>query len=97
MLVSALTAAAVAASTVNVAVKDDVFVKDAITVKRGSTVRWTWKGKSKHDVTVVKGPKTFRSSLKRTGSYSRKLTRKGTYKLVCTVHAPDMKMTITVK
>jgi plastocyanin len=81
----------------HVAVRDDVFVKSALTVQAGTKVRWNWEGTGRHDVTVVSGPAQFRSSTKRSGHYTHKLTKKGTYHFVCTVHAPKMKMTIKVK
>jgi plastocyanin len=46
---------------------------------------------------VRSGPASFQSPLKRSGSYKRKLRRKGTYKIVCSIHAPDMAMTLKVK
>ena len=78
-------------------VKDDVFAPLAVTVKKGTTVTWKWRGKHKHNVAVAKGPATFRSKPRKSGSYSKKLTKPGTYMLLCTIHAPDMKMTLIVK
>ncbi len=97
MIVATAAALAFAAAGPSVAVKDDVFVKSSLTVKKGTKVTWNWKGKSPHNVTVKKGPVSFRSSTMKKGSFSKKLTKKGTYSLVCTIHAPDMKMTIKVK
>jgi plastocyanin len=94
--VLAVPGVALAASR-SVAVKDDKFVAKSITVSRGTTVKWVWRGRSPHNVTVVKGPVRFRSSTKSSGSYSRKLTRRGTYRLLCTIHAPDMRMTVRVR
>ena len=85
------------AATKTVQVKDDVFVAKSITVKKGTTVKWVWKGKAPHNVKVTKGPAKFASSTQTKGTYSKKLTKKGTYTLVCTIHAPGMKMTIKVK
>ncbi|QEC47703.1 hypothetical protein FSW04_09040 [Baekduia soli] len=85
------------AATRTVSVKDNVFVAKSITIRKGSTVRWVWKGSAPHNVTVTKGPVKFRSSTKVKGSYSKKLTRRGTYTILCTIHAPGMKMTIHVK
>jgi plastocyanin len=85
------------AATKTVQVKDNKFVAKSITVSKGTTVKWVWKGKAPHDVTVVKGPSKFRSSVKTSGSFSKKLTKAGTYQLVCTIHMPNMKMTIKVK
>ena len=97
MIVATAVALAFAAAGPTVAVKDDKFVKTSLTVKKGAKVTWKWKGKSPHNVTVTSGPKKFRSSTMTKGSYSKKLTKKGTYKLLCTIHAPGMKMTIKVK
>jgi plastocyanin len=91
-----LPASAVAA-TKSVAVKDNFFSKKSLTVSKGTNVRWRWAGHAPHDVTVVKGPQKFRSSVKTKGSFSHKFTKKGTYKLVCTIHAPNMKMTVKVR
>jgi plastocyanin len=80
-----------------VAVKDDVYSKTALVVEAGTKVRWTWRGDSLHDVNVTKGPEKFRSGKKKTGRFTHEMDKPGTYKLVCTVHAPDMKMTLTVR
>lgn len=85
------------AATKSVQVKDNKFVAKSITVKKGTTVKWIWKGKAPHDVSVTKGPAKFKSSVKTSGSFSKKLTKAGTYSIVCTIHAPDMKMTVKVK
>jgi plastocyanin len=85
------------AATKSVQVKDDKFVASSITVKKGTTVKWTWKGKAPHDVSVTKGPAKFKSKVQTSGSFSKKLTKAGTYSIVCTIHAPGMKMTIKVK
>jgi plastocyanin len=85
------------AATKTVQVKDNKFVARSITVSKGTTVKWVWKGKAPHNVTVTKGPAKFKSTTQVKGSYSKKLTKKGTYTLLCTIHAPGMKMTIKVK
>jgi plastocyanin len=99
--VAVVTAGALAvpalAATKSVQVKDNKFVAKSITVKKGTTVKWVWRGEAPHDVTVTKGPAKFKSSIKTSGSFSKKLTKAGTYRIVCTIHAPDMKMTIKVK
>jgi plastocyanin len=85
------------AATKTVQVKDDVFVAKKITVRKGTTVKWVWKGKAPHNVKVTKGPAKFGSKTQVKGSFSKKLTKKGTYTILCTIHAPGMRMTITVK
>jgi plastocyanin len=85
------------AATKTVQVKDNKFVASSITVSKGTTVKWVWKGKAPHNVKVTKGPAKFSSSTKVKGSFSKKLTKKGTYRLLCTIHAPGMKMTVKVR
>jgi plastocyanin len=101
LLVAALALAlAVPASALaarRVAVKDDVFSHRSLTVSKGAKVRWKWKGHGLHNVTVVRGPVSFRSPTRRSGSYSHVFRRRGTYSILCTVHAPDMRMTIRVR
>ena len=96
-MVSAALAVSAFAATKTVAVKDNVFAPKNITVKKGSTMKWVWKGSAQHDVTVTSGPAKFHSATQTKGSFSKKLTKKGTYKLVCTVHAPSMSMKIKVR
>jgi plastocyanin len=88
------------AATKSVEVDDDYFVRDSgvptVTVKKNDSVRWRWEGKHPHNVTVTSGPVKFHSSTKKTGTFTKKVTRKGTYKLVCTIHS-GMKMTLKVK
>jgi plastocyanin len=89
-----------AAATKNVKVGDDYFVKSGkprtVTVSKGTTVKWNWKGSDQHNVVVQKGPKKFQSALKTKGSFKRTLKKRGTYKIICSIHAPDMRMTIRV-
>ncbi len=90
-----------AAATRTIKVGDDYFVKDGraqtVTVKKDTRVRWTWVGDSAHNVTVTKGPVRFHSKDQTTGTYSKKMTRRGTYKIVCTIHgASKQSMTLRV-
>ena len=89
------------AATTTVRIGDDYFVKKGaapkVTVKKGTTVKWLWKGKSPHNVTVTKGPTKFSSKTITKGSFSKRVTKPGTYAVVCTLHLPKMKMTLAVK
>ena len=95
--VAALLMPATALAATRVRVKDDKFSARSLTIAKGTTVRWVWKGHSRHNVTVVSGPRSFRSATKRSGTFSHRFTKRGTYRLLCTVHAPKMKMTVTVR
>lgn len=92
----AVSTGAGAASSKTVVVKDDVFAPKSLTVKKGTTLVLVWKGKNKHNV-VGTGAANFASKLQRSGSLRVKLSKKGTVKLICTVHPPGMKATIKVK
>ena len=77
----------------HVGVRGVTFSPKHVTVKRGTTVRWSWKtGSVPHDV-VGKG---FRSKKATTVTFSKKFTKRGTYRYVCTVHR-SQGMTGTVK
>jgi plastocyanin len=84
----------------SVKVGDDFFVRQGrpttITVSKGTQVTFRWRGSSLHDVHARKGPVTFRSAFRRTGTFSKALSKRGTYTIFCDIHAPDMKLTIKV-
>jgi plastocyanin len=85
----------------SIKVGDDFFAREgaapAISVARGTRVTFRWKGSSLHNVHARTGPRTFRSTYKRRGTYSQVLGRAGTYRVYCDIHAPDMRITITVR
>jgi len=83
------------AATTTVLVKDNRFSPSTLTVNKGTTLRFKWTGKAPHNV-VGSGAATFRSSIKTTGTYSKRLTKSGRYKIVCTIHS-EMKMSLRVR
>jgi plastocyanin len=83
-------------ATKSISVGDNFFKAKSVSVRSGTTIKWTWKGSAPHNVTVTSGPKKFHSKTQMKGSYSRKLFTKGTYRYVCTIHA-GMSGKITVK
>lgn len=93
----ALTTGSQAAGTKVVKVDDFAFSPSSVTVRRGTTVKWVWAGKAAHDVEVTRGPKDFHSRVMSKGSYSRTFTKKGTYRIDCSIHASIMKMVVRVK
>ena len=99
-LVLLVGAAPAAAKTRNVKVGDDFFVRNSgvptVTVKKGTTVKWNWTGRDHHNVVVSKGPAHFQSAVKTSGSFRKKMKRKGTYTIICNIHAPDMRMKLKV-
>ncbi len=98
----AFPAVALAAPTKRIQVGDDYYGPTKMTVKPGTTVKWVWldDNTNSHDVKLKSGPKGVKrfhsASAAMDYTFSRKLTKPGTYKIVCTLHQ-DMTMTIKVK
>ncbi len=84
------------AATRTVRVADDVFRPSSLSANRGDTIRFRWVGDNPHNVVVARGPVKFRSSTKDSGTFSRRVRRRGTYRIVCTVHS-GMRMTLRVR
>jgi plastocyanin len=90
------------AATRSVKVGDNYYVRASgvpkVTVSKGTTVKWRFVGDNPHSVTVSKGPVKFRSTVKSSGTYKKKMTKRGTYTIYCTIHgAPNQKMKLVVK
>lgn len=102
LVAAAFPAAAFGASTKKVQVGDDYYGPTKVTVKPGTKIKWSWlaDNSNSHDVKLSSAPKGFKkfksASAASDYSYSKKLTKKGTYKIVCTLHH-TMKMTIVVR
>jgi plastocyanin len=101
LLGTLLAAAPALSKRKTVEVDDNYFAAEGkprtVTVKLNDTVVWEFEGRFPHNVTVTKGPVKFKSKNKSSGTYAKKLKTAGTYKIVCTLHPPDMKMTLKVQ
>ncbi|MEA2274068.1 MAG: hypothetical protein QOI98_2776 [Solirubrobacteraceae bacterium] len=91
------------AKTKSVEIDDNYFVSKkshTIHIAKNTTVKWNWTGSNTHNVTLTKAPrgvKKFHSATKVKGVYAHKFTKAGTYTILCTIHAPGMKMTVRVR
>jgi plastocyanin len=90
------------AATRSVKVGDNYYVRargvPKVTVSKGTTVRWRFAGDNPHTVTVSRGPVKFSSGVRSSGSYRKKMRKRGTYTIYCTIHGPsDQKMKLVVK
>ena len=92
----AATAIPAPAATRGVSLRDNFFRPASLTVRKGDTVRFRWRGNYFHNVTVTRGPRRFHSRTKASGSYRKRMTRRGTYRLVCTLHS-GMRMRLRVR
>jgi plastocyanin len=83
-----------AAPVKTVKLKDDYFSPKKVTIKKGSSIKWLWRGFNEHDVHV--GGKN--SGLKITGSYSHRFLHRGKFRVYCLIHEDEgMVMHVTVK
>ena len=84
-----------------ISIVDNAFMRGhegpRLTVRPGTVVTWRWRSQSSHNVTVRSGPARFRSPTRSRGVFARRLTRVGTYRIVCTLHSPGMGMTVVVR
>ena len=100
--VLAIVATQAFAASRSVKVGDDYFVRPSgvptVTVKKGTTVTWRFAGRNLHTVVVSSGPTKFRSGAKSSGTFKRKLTRPGTYRIYCSIHGrANQSMKLVVK
>ena len=89
---SASTGAA-SSGSVAVTTADFSFTPKLLTVKAGTTVTWTNRGSTTHN---VKGPGFFSQALDPGKSYSHRFTTPGRIPYLCTLHPSLMKGTIVV-
>ena len=87
------------AAPVEVLVKDDFFKPKRITIQKGRSVSWRWRGEDDHNVALKRRGSSKvvkRSALKASGTFTYKFRRAGTWRAICEVHE-DMTMRIVVK
>jgi hypothetical protein len=82
-----------------VMVADDYFRPAKLSVKRGDTLAWDFRGSKPHTVTVANGPRGFSSVYwgQVSGRYQFKFEVPGTYRLTCLVHPTTMGQTVRVR
>jgi plastocyanin len=87
-----------------VGVADNFYSPKKLTVNLKSRITWKWTEEAAdvHDVKLVSAPKGVKKFQSEPGSagftYSKTLTKPGTYKFLCTFHEEDnMRMTIVVR
>ena len=98
VLIVAVTASMAMAATRSVSVRKSgtkyLWSPSRLTISRGDTVRWSWRGSVAHNVA---GP-GFRSRTANRLTYSRTFRRRGTFRVVCQIHVgAGQRMTIRVR
>jgi plastocyanin len=89
------------AATKSVKVGDDYYVRSRgvpkVTVSKGTKVKWRFTTDTGHSVTVKSGPAKFNSGIRTGGSFSKTMRKRGTYRIYCTIHGREQRMTLVVK
>lgn len=84
-----------------VLVKDDFFKPKLVTIKKGGTVVWRWKGTDNPHNVAIKKPGSSkvvkRSVVKTSGKYDYKFRSTGTWRILCEIHPVNMRMKVVVK
>ena len=80
-----------------VRVRGAVFAPRRLSVPSGAVVRWRFSDPVLHDVTLASGPRGFASPYTRRGSYRKRLSVPGKYKIFCSLHPVTMSQTIEVR
>lgn len=85
--------------TRTVKVGDNFFSPKSVKIRRNSKVRFRWnRTRKRHNVAVRSGPVRFKSRTRRGRyTYTRKFTKRGTYRLYCTIHPRSMRATVRVR
>jgi plastocyanin len=78
-------------------VGDYRFGNELVRLKRGAAYTWRFAGSVDHNVTVIDGPVGFSSPSERSGTYAHVFTRKGTYRLFCSLHPARMVQRIEIE
>jgi plastocyanin len=78
-------------------VGDFAFVKGRVLVRRGTRFTWRFLGPSGHNVTLASGPVGFSSPTVERASWSHRFTRRGVYKLYCSLHPVSMTQVVRVR
>jgi len=68
-----------------------------VSLSLGTTFTWLFSGTVLHDVTLVSGPVGFSSPWTLAGTFSHRFTRRGVYKLFCSLHPAQMSQIIVVR
>jgi hypothetical protein len=78
-------------------VRDFTFAPERVFVRRGTRFTWRFAGPLPHDVTLVNGPVGFSSPTVAAGTFRFGFTRRGVYRLHCSIHPARMSQVVIVR
>ncbi len=94
-LLAAIAATLAFAGTRQVGVRDNLYTRTSLTIRKGSTVKWVWQSTSNdHNVTGIGN--RIHSATKSSGSFSHTFRTRGSFRFRCTIHPTLMRMTVRV-
>jgi plastocyanin len=80
-----------------VRVTDRAFKPGTVSVSRGTKVVWRFVGHKRHRLSVLHGPVKFKSPVMRRGTFRKRLTKPGTYHIICALHRNGHQMFVSVR
>jgi plastocyanin len=89
-----------AAPKTTVTLGDSFFAPSSKTIARGTTVRFKWIGRKRHNVKKTRGPGAgfkSRTTRARGVNYAKRFTKRGTYRMICTIHPETMRLKLAVR
>jgi plastocyanin len=78
-------------------VGDYAFGAQRVSLQRGASFTWRFLGGVEHDVTLASGPVGFASPSMRNRTFTYRFTRRGTYRLFCSLHPARMTQLVIVR
>ena len=78
-------------------VGDYAFGAQRVSLQRGASFTWRFRGGVDHDVTLASGPAGFASPSMKKGTFTYRFTRRGTYRLFCSLHPARMTQLVIVR
>src|SRR3954447_14428721 len=91
----------VSAPSDDVLVTDNAFVhrgdRPIVTLDAGSRLTWDFRSRQSHAIAVRAGPERFALPARNSDDFTHEFDEPGTYQIVCSLHAPGMRMTVVVR
>jgi plastocyanin len=80
-----------------VKIRNAAFRPRRLSIPSGAVVRWRFGDPVQHDVTLASGPRGFASAYTVRGTYRKRLSVPGLYRIFCSLHPVTMSQTIEVR
>jgi plastocyanin len=98
--VSALAGAAQAAPAATITVGNNFLSPSSKTISSGTKLRFKWLGGESHHIVKTKGPGgdiKSPATRKKGVNLAKVLTKRGTYRFICTFHPTEMRTKVVVR